>query len=96
MDAHLRELPMNSRYRETSTIRIRTTGIEPSASMPPAHIPPGHVGEFVMPGTGRLVWWTGRVAIGLLYQPQRKFETSSRSSLWLQDVMVGRAKSLSS
>ena len=84
---------MNSRYRETST--IRTTGIEPSASMPPAYIPPGHVGEFVMPGTGRLVWWTGRVAIGLLYQPQqRKFEPSSRSSLWIQDVMIGRAKSL--
>ncbi len=83
---------MNRRYRETST--IRTSGIEPSASMPPAQIPPGHVGEFVMPGTGRLVWWTGRVAIGLLYQPQRKFETSSRSSLWLQDVMIGRAKSL--
>jgi len=48
-----------------------------------------------MPGTGRMVWWTGRVAIGLLYQPQqRKFEPSSRSSLWIQDVMIGRAKSL--
>ena len=27
-------------------------------------IPPGHVGPVVL-GTGRLVWWTGRVAIGL-------------------------------
>jgi len=85
---------MSSRCHETSTLRAR--GIERSISMPPAQIPPGHVGEFVMPGTGRLVWWTGRVAIGLLYQPKRDFEITSRSSLWIQDVMVGRAESLNS
>ena len=36
-----------------------------------AAFPLGHVGEFVIPGTRRRVWWTGRVAIGLLYQPER-------------------------
>lgn len=77
---------MNGRNRVLSN----AGGIERSAALPPAHIPPGHVGEFVMPGTGRMVWWTGRVAIGLLYQPKRDFEASSRSALWLQDVMIGR------
>jgi hypothetical protein len=66
-------------------------GIEPSDSAPPAVIPPGYVGEFVMPGTGRHVWWTGRVAIGLRYQPQpRQFDAPSHSSLWLQDLLRGR------
>lgn len=83
---------MNGSSHHLST--ARTGSIERSAASPPAPIPPGYVGEFVMPGTGRVVWWTGRVAIGLLYQPKRNFETSSRSSLWLQDVMVGRGDRL--
>ncbi len=63
--------------------------IERNEALPPAQIPPGHVGEFVMPGTGRTIWWTGRVAIGLLYQPQRHAEALSRSALWLQDLLRG-------
>ena len=73
----------------------RNRGIEHSSVAPPALIPPGHVGEFVMPGSGKLVWWTGRVAIGLLYQPQRNFEPSSQSSLWIQDLLFGKSQSLS-
>ncbi|HWH84247.1 MAG TPA: hypothetical protein VNU71_18620, partial [Burkholderiaceae bacterium] len=72
--------------QEVSTPSIG--GIERSEAMPPAPIPAGHVGEFVIPGSGRLIWWTGRVAIGLLYQPQRQREALSRSSLWIQDVMI--------
>lgn len=48
----------------------RHSAIDRSAA-PVGAFPLGHVGEFVIPGTGRRVWWTGRVAIGLLYQPQR-------------------------
>ena len=50
-------------------------------------IPVGHVGPFVIPGTGRTVWWTGRVAIGLRHQPQR-FEPLAQSSLWVQKLML--------
>ena len=54
---------------------------------PPVLIPPGHVGPVALPGTGRMVWWTGRVAIGLRHQPPRPCETS-RSELWLQNLMT--------
>lgn len=64
-------------------------GIDHSSSAPPVAIPPGHVGPFVIPGTGRLVWWTGRVAIGLRHQPERYFEPLGQSSLWIQRLMLG-------
>jgi hypothetical protein len=48
-----------------------------------------HVGEFVIPGTGRRVWWTGRVAIGLRHQPVRSMETTTQSSMWIQTLMLG-------
>lgn len=34
-------------------------------------IPPSRTGLVQLPGTTRVVWWTGRVAIGLLYSPPR-------------------------
>ena len=46
---------------------VARNSIDRCSSMPPA-IPPGHVGEFVIPATGQRIWWTGRVAIGLLHQ----------------------------
>jgi hypothetical protein len=49
----------------------RCRGAVERLAAPVAAFPLGHVGEFVIPGTGRRVWWTGRVAIGLLYQPER-------------------------
>ena len=52
-------------------------------------IPPGHVGPVALPGTGRMVWWTGRVAIGLRHQPERRFEQVSQGALWIQDLMLG-------
>jgi hypothetical protein len=51
-------------------------------------IPPNHVGEFVLPGSGRRVWWTGRVAIGLLHQPVRQWGAHPRSGLWVQDLLL--------
>jgi hypothetical protein len=74
------------------TAAIHHGGIDHSSSVPPVTIPPGHVGEFVIPGTGRRVWWTGRVAIGLLHQPQRCFEPVAQSSLWIQRLMLGKSR----
>ncbi len=78
-----------SEHRDTTTVRRH--GIAHSSSAPPEKMPAGYVGEFVIPGTGRHVWWTGRVAIGLLHQPERYFEPVTRSSLWIQDLMIGRS-----
>lgn len=55
----------------------------------PVTVPPGHVGPVVLPGTGRMVWWTGRVAIGLRHEA-RRLEQVSQSALWLQDLMLQR------
>jgi len=55
-------------------------------------IPAGHVGPVLLSGTGRTVWWTGRVAIGLRYQPQRCLEPSSASAQWIQSLMLARPR----
>ena len=61
--------------------------IRHSSCAPPIAIPPGYVGPVVLPGNGRLVWWTGRVAIGLRHQPRRP-EAISESTLWVQRMML--------
>ena len=81
---------MSSEHHGATTVRRQA--IDPNSSAPPVTIPPGHVGEFVIPGTGRLVWWTGRVAIGLRHQPQRYFKPVAQSSLWLQELMLGKRR----
>ena len=64
--------------------------IRTNEASPPVHIPPGHVGPVVLPGTGRMVWWTGRVAIGLRHQTTRNFGPMSQSALWVQRLMLTR------
>lgn len=66
--------------------------IDHSSTAPPVAMPPGHVGPFVIPGTGRLVWWTGRVAIGLRHQPERYQEPLGQSAMWVQRLMLGRPR----
>lgn len=63
--------------------------ITPHHLAPPVDIPRDHVGMVVLPGTGRQVWWTGRVAIGLRHQPPSRCEIVTQSSLWLQKLMLG-------
>jgi len=44
-----------------------------SATQPPFEagwVPRGYVGPVALPGTGRMIWWTGRIAIGLRYAPK--------------------------
>jgi hypothetical protein len=74
------------RERPASSAR---SPIRPNASALPVEIPPGHVGPVVLPGTGRMVYWTGRVAIGLRHQPGGRCELVSQSALWVQDLMLG-------
>jgi hypothetical protein len=35
----------------------------------PLHLPHGYVGPVQLSGSGRMIWWTGRVAIGLRHEP---------------------------
>ncbi|MCM5681504.1 hypothetical protein M8A51_18410 [Schlegelella sp. S2-27] len=46
----------------------------PGSSFPGAatpFVPPSRTGLVQLPGSTRVVWWTGRVAIGLQYSPPR-------------------------
>jgi hypothetical protein len=53
-------------------------------------IPPDHVGPVALPGTGRIVWWTGRVAIGLRHDASRGAQQAvSSSALWIQSLLLG-------
>ena len=63
--------------------------IRHAASGPPVTVPAGHVGPVALPGTGRIVWWTGRVAIGLRHQPPARIEALSQSASWIQTLMLG-------
>ena len=60
-----------------------------NSALPPVEIPAGHIGPVVLPGSGRLIWWTGRVAIGLRHQSERHYEMPSQSALWVQKLMLG-------
>ncbi|HEX6704513.1 MAG TPA: hypothetical protein VF169_07105 [Albitalea sp.] len=61
--------------------------LRPEAPGFPVAIPPGHVGPVTLPGTGRTVWWTGRVAIGLLHEPRRQAGLSE-SARWVQALLL--------
>ena len=73
---------------DASHLAPLNAGIRPRDTAPPVEIPPGHVGPVVLHGSGRLIWWTGRVAIGLRHEPPRHHDLPSRSALWLQDLML--------
>jgi hypothetical protein len=74
--------------------RAAAAGIRHNEAVPPVAIPPGHVGPVVLPGSGRLVYWTGRVAIGLRHQRAAHAEPVSQSALWVQDLMLGTRNSV--
>ena len=49
----------------------------------------GYVGPVYLPGTGREIWWTGRVAIGLRYS--RAVVRSAQmisGETWLQGLLL--------
>jgi len=55
---------------------------------PPVPIPEGHVGLVMLP-TGRTIWWTGRVAIGLRHDGFRRSPPMSQSASWIQRLLLG-------
>jgi hypothetical protein len=54
---------------------------------PPARIPDGHIGPVVL-GTGRTVYWTGRVAIGLRHEAAPTQREMTQSEEWVQTLML--------
>jgi hypothetical protein len=54
----------------SSAARAPRPGGARPAGAPGLAVPPGHIGRWVVPGSGQVVWWTGRVAIGLRHEPR--------------------------
>ena len=77
------DLPVHGATDGASLIRTHEAS-------PPVPIPPGHIGPVVLPGTGRMVWWTGRVAIGLRHQATRNFGPVTQSAIWVQNLLLQR------
>jgi hypothetical protein len=80
---------MLSQLQDLDTDEAGSDFIRLNEASPPVPVPPGHVGPVMLPGTGRMVWWTGRVAIGLRHEPSPHGDMLSRSALWLQELMLG-------
>jgi hypothetical protein len=65
----------------TATIRHQQDSL-------PIAVPSDYTGPLTLPGNGRVVYWTGRVAIGLRHQAP-KFEcTPGQSALWIQNLLL--------
>jgi len=54
---------------------------------PPVNVPNGYVGPAWLPGTGRMIYWTGRVAIGLRHEPAQRVVNAANAD-WLQSLMI--------
>lgn len=67
----------------------RPPAIDLHDAAPPIEMPPGYVGPAWLPGTGRMIWWTGRVAIGLRHSPQaRPVAEPGASAHWVQSILL--------
>jgi hypothetical protein len=60
----------------------------------PAALRRGYVGPVFLPGTGREVWWTGRVAIGLRYTRAVHTMQTTRGETWLQGLLLRAREAL--
>lgn len=66
----------------------RDPSIVPNEKAPPVPLPSGYVGPAWLPGTGRMIWWTGRVAIGLRHQLPSRVESNAHSSVWVEAMLL--------
>ncbi len=64
------------------------TPIRLNNDSPVVDVPEGYTGPLTLPGNGRTVWWTGRVAIGLRHQATRFSAMPGQSALWIQDLLL--------
>jgi hypothetical protein len=51
-------------------------------------VPEGHTGPVLLSATGRTVWWTGRVAIGLRYEAPVRSQPYGQSAAWIQTLLL--------
>ena len=51
-------------------------------------LPPDYRGPVSLPGSGRTIWWTGRVAIGLRHQAPCHGAAPGRSAAWIQSLLL--------
>lgn len=86
----LQETAMQTMTHRTQELAAAPASICNQDAAPPVQIPHGHIGPVVLPGTGRMVWWTGRVAIGLRHQPTRSFGPITQSGQWIQNLLLRR------
>lgn len=61
--------------------------IHHSEAAPPPGLPAGYVGPAVLPGTGQLIYWTGRVAIGLRHSPEPP-RVPNQAQRWIQELLL--------
>ena len=86
-----RSCPVKSRAARPAPAKRRSSL---NSALPLVEIPSGHIGPVVLPGSGRTIWWTGRVAIGLRHESGRHHEMPSQSALWVQNLMIGAGSPL--
>ena len=84
---------MSNQVTSSPTSAVQTA-IHLNSALPLVEIPPGHIGTVVLPGSGRMIWWTGRVAIGLRHEGGHQYEMPSQSALWVQNLMIGAGSPL--
>ena len=72
------------------TTMAAANGLLASSESPAIQVPPGHIGPVLLSATGRTVWWTGRVAIGLRYEPRHGAEQLGTTALRLQEALLRR------
>jgi hypothetical protein len=65
----------------TETIRLNRDAL-------PMAVPAGYTGPITLPGNGRTIYWTGRVAIGLRHQATQFANAPGQSALWIQDLLL--------
>jgi hypothetical protein len=88
MGAPVQELSMMTTRAAASDMFVRHASSALKCGERGIDIPKGHTGPVLLSDTGRTVWWTGRVAIGLRYEPPRHTESFGQSALWLQRVLL--------
>jgi hypothetical protein len=65
-----------------------TTSIRLNQDALTISLPADYTGPVTLPGNGRTVYWTGRVAIGLRHQAPQFSNGMGQSALWIQDLLL--------
>ena len=66
-----------------------TTSIRLNEDALTMNLPMNYTGPVTLPGNGKTVYWTGRVAIGLRHQATQFGNGMGQSAIWIQKVLLG-------